>query len=89
MLEHNLSVRVAASLLRCEPLSRGLGGGEQCGGHCYLSLEARADVNLVDLHQRLVQVVLHRHLEAFTRLQLKYLQSYLTKFLHLFQQTNL
>ena len=37
----------------------------------YLSLEARTDVDLVDLHERLVQVMLHCHFEALARLELK------------------
>ena len=42
---------------------------------CNLGLKAGADVYLIYLHERLVQVVLHRHLEALARLQLKFLRS--------------
>ena len=70
VLEHDLSVGVAASLPGGEPGLGGLGGGVEGGRHRDLGLEPGADVDLVDLHQRLVQVVLHRHLEPLAGLQL-------------------
>ena len=70
VLEHDLSVGVAASLPGGEPGLGGLGGGVEGGGHRDLGLEPGADVDLVDLHERLVQVVLHRHLEPLAGLQL-------------------
>ena len=69
VLERDLPLEVAPPLHGGEPPPGVRRGGGERGGDGHLRLGAHADVDLLDAHDWLVQVVVHRQLEALARLQ--------------------